>query len=72
VKIMVGANAGGGTDIIARMLPTNNQSRWPAFVVENKPGASNTIAADATAKRRPMATRSSCATNTVRRSRRTS
>ena len=51
VKIMVGANAGGGTDIIARMLGDKFQaSMGQPFVVENKPGASNTIAADATAK----------------------
>jgi tripartite-type tricarboxylate transporter receptor subunit TctC len=51
VKIMVGANAGGGTDIIARMLGEKFQeSMKQPFVVENKPGASNTIAADVTAK----------------------
>jgi tripartite-type tricarboxylate transporter receptor subunit TctC len=51
VKIMVGANAGGGTDIIARMLGEKFQeSMKQPFVVENKPGASNTIAADLTAK----------------------
>jgi tripartite-type tricarboxylate transporter receptor subunit TctC len=51
VKIMVGANAGGGTDIIARMLAEKFQvAMKQPFVVENKPGASNTIAADFTAK----------------------
>ena len=51
VKIMVGANAGGGTDIIARMLGEKFQeSMKQPFVVENKPGASNTIAADVAAK----------------------
>src|SRR3954465_15383006 len=51
VKIMVGANAGGGTDIIARMLADKYQSSMgQPFVIENKPGGSNTIAADATAK----------------------
>ena len=51
VKILVGANAGGGTDIIARMLADKFQeSMKQPFVVENKPGASNTIAADLTAK----------------------
>lgn len=51
VKILVGANAGGGTDIIARMLAEKFQeSMKQPFVVENKPGASNTIAADLTAK----------------------
>ena len=48
---MVGANAGGGTDIIARMLAEKmGEGLKGSFVVENKPGASNTIAADLTAK----------------------
>lgn len=51
VRIMVGASAGGGTDIIARMLADKlADSMKQPFVVENKPGASNTIAADITAK----------------------
>jgi tripartite-type tricarboxylate transporter receptor subunit TctC len=51
VKILVGANAGGGTDIIARMLAEKfAESLKQPFVVENRPGASNTIAADLTAK----------------------
>jgi len=51
VRIMVGANAGGGTDIIARMLAEKMADGLKgSFVVENKPGASNTIAADLTAK----------------------
>lgn len=51
VRIMVGANAGGGTDIIARMLAEKlGESFKGSFVIDNKPGASNTIAADLTAK----------------------
>lgn len=51
VRIMVGANAGGGTDIIARMLAEKlGEAFKGTFVVDNKPGASNTIAADLTAK----------------------
>ena len=51
VRIMVGANAGGGTDIIARMLAEKfAEALKQPFVVENRPGASNTIAADLTAK----------------------
>ncbi|MBK7472408.1 MAG: tripartite tricarboxylate transporter substrate binding protein [Betaproteobacteria bacterium] len=51
VKIMVGASPGGGTDIIARMLAEKYQAAMgQPFVVENKPGAANTIAADLTAK----------------------
>ena len=65
VKIMVGANAGGGTDIIARMLADKYQaSMGQPFVVENKPGASNTIAADATAKAAPDGQTLLVATNT--------
>ena len=65
VKIMVGANAGGGTDIIARMLAEKFQaSLQQPFVVENKPGASNTIAADVTAKAQPDGYTLLVATNT--------
>ncbi|MCE2690540.1 MAG: tripartite tricarboxylate transporter substrate binding protein [Rubrivivax sp.] len=51
VKLMVGAGPGGGTDIIARMLAEKFADGLKGtWVVENKPGASNTIAADITAK----------------------
>ena len=51
VKIMVGASPGGGTDIIARMLAEKYQAALgQPFVVDNRPGAANTIAADMTAK----------------------
>jgi tripartite-type tricarboxylate transporter receptor subunit TctC len=65
VKIMVGANAGGGTDVIARMLAEKFAEglRQP-FVVENRPGASNTIAADLTAKAPPDGYTLLVATNT--------
>jgi len=50
VKIMVGASPGGGTDIIARMLAEKYQAIYgQPFVIENRPGAGNTIAADVTA-----------------------
>jgi len=50
VKIMVGASAGGGTDIIARMLAEKYQAIYgQPFVIENRPGAGNTIAADVAA-----------------------
>ncbi len=65
VKILVGANAGGGTDIIARMLAEKFQeSMKQAFVVENRPGASNTIAADLAAKAPPDGLTLLVATNT--------
>ena len=51
VRLMVGASAGGGTDIVARMLADKfAESMKGTYVVENKPGASNTIASDLTAK----------------------
>lgn len=65
VKLMVGAGAGGGTDIIARMLAEKmTESFKGTFIVENKPGASNTIAADLTAKAAPDGHTLLVATNT--------
>jgi len=65
VKILVGANAGGGTDIIARMLADKFQEAMKQpFVVENRPGASNTIAADLVAKAPPDGYTLLVATNT--------
>ena len=65
VRIMVGASAGGGTDIIARMLAEKFGDAFKAsFVVENRPGASNTIAADLTAKAPPDGHTLLAATNT--------
>jgi tripartite-type tricarboxylate transporter receptor subunit TctC len=51
IKILVGSAPGGGTDAMARALADRIGSvlKQPA-VVENKPGVSNTLAADATAK----------------------
>jgi tripartite-type tricarboxylate transporter receptor subunit TctC len=65
VKLMVGASPGGGTDIVARMLGKElaNSLKQP-FVVDNKPGASNTIAADITAKAPPDGYTLLVATNT--------
>ena len=54
VKILVGASPGGGTDIIARLLADKMQAAFgQPFVVENRPGAANTIASDVTAKSPP-------------------
>ncbi|MEP6609081.1 MAG: tripartite tricarboxylate transporter substrate binding protein [Burkholderiaceae bacterium] len=65
VRIMVGANAGGGTDIIARVLAEKYQAAMgQPFVVENRAGASNTIAADLTAKAAPDGYTLLLATNT--------
>src|SRR5213078_2857971 len=51
VRIMVGASPGGGTDILARVLadkfaPVLKQP----VTVENRPGASNTISGELTAR----------------------
>ena len=65
VRLMVGASAGGGTDIIARMLAEKFAASFrEPFVVENRPGASNTIAADLTAKAAPDGHTLLVATNT--------
>ena len=54
VRIMVGASPGGGTDIIARMLAEKYQGIFgQPFVVENRPGAGNTIAAEIAANAPP-------------------
>ncbi|MFZ4286054.1 Bug family tripartite tricarboxylate transporter substrate binding protein [Variovorax sp. HJSM1_2] len=65
VRIMVGASPGGGTDILARVLadkfgPVLKQP----VVVENRPGASNTIAAELTARAQPDGSTLLLATNT--------
>ena len=66
VRIMVGASPGGGTDIIARMLADKYQAAFgQTFVVENRPGAANTIAADITAKAAPDSYTLLLATNTA-------
>jgi tripartite-type tricarboxylate transporter receptor subunit TctC len=65
VRIMVGASPGGGTDIIARMLAEKFGDAFKqSFIVENRPGASNTIAADMTAKAAPDGYTLLVATNT--------
>jgi len=65
VRVMVGASPGGGTDIIARLLADKfAESMKQPFIVENRPGASNTIAADVTAKASPDGHTLLVATNT--------
>jgi tripartite-type tricarboxylate transporter receptor subunit TctC len=50
LRIMVGASPGGGTDILARMLADKFAPDFKqTVVVDNRPGASNTIAADVAA-----------------------
>ncbi len=52
--LMVGFAPGGGTDIISRLLvPRMSEELGQSIVVENRPGASGTLAAIATARARP-------------------
>ncbi len=54
VKILVGFSAGGGTDVVARILAIKmSESLGQTVVVENRAGASGMIAAEATAKSAP-------------------
>jgi tripartite-type tricarboxylate transporter receptor subunit TctC len=65
MRILVGASPGGGTDILARMLAEKFAADFKqTVVVENRPGASNTIAADITAHAPPDGASLLLATNT--------
>ncbi len=65
VRILVGATAGGGTDILARMLAEKfGEAMKQTFVVENKPGAANTLAAAEAARATPDGHTLLLATNT--------
>jgi tripartite-type tricarboxylate transporter receptor subunit TctC len=65
LRILVGAPAGGGTDVIARALADKLAGPLgQPVLVDNRPGASNTIAADLTAKAPPDGYTLLLATNT--------
>src|SRR5690625_3139549 len=54
VKLVVGFSAGGGVDGIARALAEQlSHEMGGSFVVENRPGAAGTIAADVASKADP-------------------
>jgi tripartite-type tricarboxylate transporter receptor subunit TctC len=54
VRMLVGYGAGGGMDIIARILgPKLSEALGQPFVVENRPGASGGVAAEALASSQP-------------------
>src|ERR1051326_2481273 len=54
IKLLVGFGAGGGTDIVARILsPKMSDSLGQSVVVENRTGASGMIAAADEAKSPP-------------------
>jgi len=53
-RILVGAAAGGGSDAFARLIAAKLGEMWgEAVIVENRTGASSTIAADFVAKSAP-------------------
>jgi tripartite-type tricarboxylate transporter receptor subunit TctC len=65
LRIMVGASAGGGTDILARLLADKmGPALKQTITIENRPGASNTIAAEMAAKAAPDGATLLLATNT--------
>jgi tripartite-type tricarboxylate transporter receptor subunit TctC len=54
VRVIVGYSAGGGNDIIVRvMVPELSKGLGQAVIVENKPGAQSIIAAELAAKAAP-------------------
>lgn len=54
VKILIGYTAGGGTDILARMLAQKLTEMWgQSVIVENRPGAQGTIASSVVAQSKP-------------------
>lgn len=56
IRIVVGFAPGGGTDQTARLIASAAQDLFPVpLVVENRPGASGTLAAEMVAKAPPMA-----------------
>lgn len=54
IRVVVPATAGGGTDVIARILANaiSANTKW-SIIVENRPGASGIIGMDAVAKAKP-------------------
>ncbi|WP_326538905.1 Bug family tripartite tricarboxylate transporter substrate binding protein [Pseudorhodoferax sp.] len=66
LRILVGASPGGGTDILARVLADKMAvTLKQPVVVENRPGASNTIAAELAARAAPDGSTLLLATNTA-------
>jgi tripartite-type tricarboxylate transporter receptor subunit TctC len=54
IKMLVGFSAGGGTDVVARILAQKiSETMGQSVVVENRAGTSGLIAAEAVAKAQP-------------------
>lgn len=54
VKIIVPFSAGGGVDILIRAVAVELSKQWgQAVIVENRPGASGIVGAEAAARARP-------------------
>ena len=54
IRILVGFSAGGGNDVVARLIAQKmGESMGQSVIVDNKPGASGLIAADILAKAPP-------------------
>ena len=54
VKLLVGFPAGGGLDVLARIVSQRVSEQWgQPIIIENKPGAGSNIAGDAAAKSAP-------------------
>src|SRR6266540_369109 len=54
VKMLVGFSAGGGTDVVARILAQKmSETIGQTVFVENRPGASGLLAVEAVAKSAP-------------------
>jgi tripartite-type tricarboxylate transporter receptor subunit TctC len=54
IRWLVGYPAGGGTDVLARLLAAHMQQRLgQPVVIENRPGAATVLAAEATARAAP-------------------
>ena len=57
IRMVIGWSAGGGTDVVARVVAKHlSKQLGVAVVVENRDGASGMIATEMVAKRRPTAT----------------
>src|SRR4051794_12032066 len=54
IKIVVPSTPGGGSDVLARLLADQiGRAQGPTMVIENRPGASNTIGGEAVARAAP-------------------